>query len=148
MAPPPPMTDFSDPTHLRGKVILFLFLKSGTCLFRGREKSVRRPQIGGRADDEWNRISDEQSPRTVIYPLVSESGYGTICGIGLTGVTQQIVIASLDWFQRQGAFVHAIRSVGPFPVPGTVRFMLGCAADATRLTESNGTGTFGGLHGF
>jgi hypothetical protein len=98
------MTDFFDPTHLRGKPILFLFLKSGTCLFRGREKSVRRPYIGGWAGDEWNPISDERSPRTVIYPLVSESGYGTICGIGLTGVTQQIVIASLDWFSATGRF--------------------------------------------
>jgi hypothetical protein len=89
---------------------------------------------------------DEPSPETVIYPLAPDSDYGTIYGVGRTGVTQQIVIAPPEPFSGDGRFRRRNQSVGPFSVPATMRFMLGCAASpATRLTESNETGTFGGL---
>ena len=45
-----------------------------------------------------------QSPRTVIYPLAPPGSCGTIPCIGLTGVTQQIVIALLDAYLGGGPF--------------------------------------------
>lgn len=80
------------------------------------------------------------SPHVVIYPLAPVIGCGTIYGIGLTGVTQQIVIASLVVFSVAGDF-WSLQSIGwPFSVPGAVRFMLGCAAcrDPLDRIERNG----------
>jgi|APDee1175537692_1029409.scaffolds.fasta_scaffold00591_4 hypothetical protein len=69
---------------------------------------MRRGVATGKSGDEMNRASDERSLETVIYPLASQRGYGTIPCIGLTGVTQQIVIASRNMVSLEGHFVRAI----------------------------------------
>lgn len=93
-------------------------------------------------------VGDEQSLSVVIYPLAPATGYGTIYGIGLTGVTQQIVIAASADFSTPGDFRLFDRLVGSFSVPGAVRFMLGCAACRDPLDRIERNRNIGGAHGF